>query len=245
MTDNQKYLDSEVKPLDPHKYLVRGFFRKYWDQITGLKSVNKKRWSFPFHETVSYLKTVFVDYFSLVILFIVISAFIVAAIWYYYPRKHDISFFDKTHQIYVGGMVYIDGIPIGTTNGSNFNLPNFFCNDTHTIKLSTDLREYEWATYPVDCITKHMTLSLEYETKSLSIYGTSFKFVNSTNDQPITGTILINGNIVQDQGSETFVSAEDCKSITSVEFRIGSVSTFWNKTENICGDQSEILFMIS
>lgn len=245
---NKPDINDELKPLNPHKHLVRKIFRKYAKEE---KAELPKR--VPFYivfpqktkEAFEEIKIFVYNNRSSVILLILLLAIIIFIILLFLPKMPSADFIDKTDGSYIQGYVYLDGKYLGTTQGSNFRmLPKGYCNGTHIIRLEHEIGAYEWQTYPIDCKSKKVVFYIEHE-KAIPSKNIIFNFLDKTGSYYISGALYFNNRSIGYVNKEIAISRENCTNITKIKLTGKDFYAEWNNTPDLCYNTAEIQFKVS
>jgi hypothetical protein len=245
---NKSNQNDELKPLNPHKRLVKRVFREYSKEEPIAKPVKKQFYiDFPkkTKQTFEEIKIFIYQNKNIIILSILILLIIIFIIILLSKKMPSADFIDRLNGNYIKGYVYFDGNYTGSTSGENFNnLPKEYCNDTHIIRLESENGSYEWQTYPIDCKSKKIVFYIEHE-KALPSKNIIFNFLDTTGSFYLSGRLYFDDNYIGYVTKEISITKEQCKTINKIKLQQGEEYSEWNNSISSCDSSREIQFKVT
>jgi hypothetical protein len=176
-------------------------------------------------------------------------AFLITFLLYaYFFNKPIEVYFNDDQGLIESGEIYIDSNLEGEISKMGFfSLARKFCNNSHTIKLSIEGTEHEFAFYPADCKYDKLNYNIFQDTVKIEKTEAQIQFVFLIKETqaPLNGILYFDNIVFSDVYGSVEISRDKCRSIKKITLDHGGSNITWTNGPDLCLSKDILNFPVN
>jgi len=174
---------------------------------------------------------------------IIIAIVLIFLILLFSLTKQDplkIKFFDEKKGSLLKGIVYVDDMLVGETDGY-LELAEEHCNEEHKIKLSNEEVELSWDIFPKDCKLDQLVLKYTASKKK----SRKILFVFLEKNKSISGELFLDGEYIGNIDGNYSIKRDICEEIEEIKIVKNNEPFIWQYNKGLCNENDILEFSVS